>query len=88
LNTERLYENIDGLFAYDTGCTDSGIKDEELRERVKYNLNVMEDTEFRLFISRYIREYYLSESSLENGYGIEDVSTFIKWLREYMDIDI
>lgn len=60
MDIERLYENINGLFAYDTGCTDSGIKDEELRETVKYSLNVMEDTEFRLFISRYIREYYYS----------------------------
>lgn len=84
----ELIKAIEGLFAYDTGCTDSGIKDELLRERVKYSLSIMEDVEFRLFISRYIREYYLSETSLENGYGIEDVSAFIKWFGEYMDIDI
>lgn len=28
VDKNKLFNSLDGLFAYDTGCTDSGIKDE------------------------------------------------------------
>lgn len=73
-------------FAYDTGATDSGIN--HLKEDIKkYLLNLSED-EFRLFLSRLIREEFLSKNSLEQGYGIEDVSNFINWIKYDLEIDI
>ena len=53
----------------------------------EYLLNLSEN-EFRLFLSRLIREEFLSENSLEQGYGIEDVSSFINWIKYDLEIDI
>lgn len=85
---EDLSDYLSGLFAFDTGCTDSGIHDEELRHEVKTYLNTLEVDAFRLLLSRYIRDNYLDEPSLELGYGLEDVKSFISWLADYMDIYI
>ena len=84
----RLFDSIDGLFAYDTGCTDSGIHDETLRQEVKNHLLSITDDEFRYTISEYVRDYFLSVEALDEGYGIEGVREFIEWMSNYMDIDI
>lgn len=84
----KLYDALDGLFAYDTGCVDSGIKDESLREQVKIYLDGLGGEQLRLVLSRFIRESYLTEEALSEQYGIEDVSSFIKWLGDSMDISL
>ena len=84
----KLYDALDGLFAYDIGCTDSGIKDENLRREVANYLGALNDKQFRLIISEFIREYYLSTAALAQGYGVEDVVEFIKWMPSYLGIDI
>ncbi|WP_025909345.1 hypothetical protein [Priestia flexa] len=88
MEQKKLFESLDGLFAYDTGCTDSGIKDEQLREEITDYLHSLEDDDFRITLSTYIREYYVSEKAVEQGYGIEDVAEFINWLSDRMGIDL
>lgn len=83
-----LTYSLDTLFAYDTGSTDSGIKDEQLRKKIIYDLENMDDNNFRIFISKYIRNKFLSDAALSEGYGLEDVKTFIDWLDEFMGISI
>ena len=73
-------------FASDTGATDSGIN--HSKEDIKEYLLNLSENEFRLFLSRLIREEFLSENSLEQGYGIEDVSSFINWIKYDLEIDI
>ena len=87
MKQEKLFSSLDGLFAYDAGCTDSGIKDEQLREEVINYLHSLEDDEFRITLSTYLRKYYVSEEAVEQGYGIEDVANFIEWLSDRMEID-
>jgi hypothetical protein len=84
----KLFDSLDGLFAYDTGCTDSGIKDELLRNEVKNYLYALDENEFRLTLSKFIREYFLIDEALEKGYGVEDVKSFIDWLEREMDINL
>ncbi|MGG4288385.1 hypothetical protein ABEW81_11365 [Priestia megaterium] len=84
----ELFKILDGMFAFDTGCTDSGFKDEELRKEVIEYLSSLEDNDFRIILSTYIREYFVSEKAVKQGYGIEDVANFIEWLSERMNIDI
>jgi hypothetical protein len=85
MEQEEMARNIDGLFAYDTGATDSGIKDEHLRAKVINCMQNLSEDELRIFLSNYIRERFLSSSAIANGYGIEDVKAFIEWLDEYME---
>jgi hypothetical protein len=85
---EELSDALDGLHAYDSGCTDSGIHDEALRARVKAHLATLDDDKWRWTMSRIVRDLYLSEEALEQGYGLEDVAGCIKWLADRMEIDL
>ncbi len=90
MTEERLREALRGLFAYDTGSTDSGIHDEGLRQQCIAAIKAIPTDPYevapRLWLSRLIRDAYLSEEALEEGYGIEDAISFVKWLQERMDL--
>lgn len=91
MTDEALTEALDGLYAYDSGCVDSGTHDEALRARCIAELhNRMGEYEIapRLFLSRLVRDMWLSEEALANGYGIQDAMEFVAWLDERMDIHI
>lgn len=88
MDKPKLFEALDGLMAYDTGCTDSGINDESLKVEVKDYLNSFDENEFRLVITEFVRIQFVSEAAVEKGYGIEDVNEFIQWLYNSMDIAI
>ena len=81
--SEFNWEGLDGLFAYDSGCTDSGIHDEVLRAELVHKLHNMSKEDL-LGLSRFVREQYLSEDALSQGYTLEDVAEFIHWLDDYM----
>jgi len=76
MTNAELFDALDGLFAYDTGCVDSGIKDERLRQRVKAELK-KNDPRIALFL----KAYYLPPD-----YGEEDVAAFKEWLHEVMGV--
>jgi hypothetical protein len=82
---EDLKDAIDGLHAYDTGCIDSGIKDELLRERVKKHFSPLPALEHRLLVSRLVIDMCLSEEMVKAGYGPEDAKNFLVWLDEEMN---
>ena len=88
LNDEDTKDLIIGLYAYDTGSVDSGIKDNTKKEELKNWLSewLSKDKEFYKQFSRYIREEFLSEEALEQGYRLENVASFLKWLDYEMDI--
>ena len=78
MDTEELFDALDGLMAYDLGCTDSGIHDELLRAKVKEELKKRASVEqdlLRLFVERL---------TPDKGYGISDVKEFISWLDDRM----
>lgn len=80
MDKQTFFESLSGLFAYDTGCVDSGIKNESLKTQVFGEIERMNEDEFRLTFSEYIRSYYISEEAVSQGYGIEDVAEFLRWL--------
>ena len=84
----NLAAALDGLMAYDIGATDSGVKDEALRKRVREHLHGMPDGEMIATLSRYAREHFLAESALSDGRSIADVAEFVRWLSNRMDIDV
>ncbi len=91
MSDDDLLDALDGLFAYDTGAVDSGIHDESLRARCIAELRRRVETppdHGRLWLSRLIRDMWLSEDALAQGSGIEDVVEFIRWLDDRMDVSL
>ncbi|QIW17175.1 hypothetical protein [Bacillus thuringiensis] len=88
MKKEQIFNALDGIYAFDTGSTDSGIKDEVLRQQVIDYLDSLDEDEFRIILSDFIREYFVSYEAIKKGYGIEDVASFIKWLDKYMGIEL
>ncbi len=84
-NWDNLQDAVDGLFAYDQGCTSSGINDPLLREAVKNYFKRLELSEQSLVASK-LASVYLSESGIKQGYRIEDVILFADWLKEKMEV--
>jgi hypothetical protein len=95
-NEENLFDALDGLYAYDRGSTDSGIKDEVLREACKVKLEeIREDgiSESQLYsarfsgmIGRFIQARCLSPEAIKQGYGYEDMRNFLEWLHRDMKV--
>lgn len=85
----ELRDALEGLFAYDTGAVDSGIHDEGLRARCQEAISEMRlgaEAAPRLWLSRLVRDLWLSEEALQQGYGVEDAVEFLRWLDERMGV--
>ena len=78
MNREELFDALDGLRAYDGGCTDSGIHDELLRSKVKKQLQESPTIDKDLLI--FVHTYF----DPEKGYTFEDVIEFTYWLDQDM----
>ncbi len=87
MTDEELVAALDGLYAYDSGCVSSGIRDELLRvrciEELRRRANLSDEREF---FSKLVRDMWLTDEAIEQGYGIESALGFVRWLDERMDI--
>ncbi len=81
---EEIKDALDGLSAYDGGAIDSGIHDEVLRKKVQEHIQGLDAKEHRILIAKIIKETFLTDAALEQGYGPEDVRDFLVWLDEEM----
>lgn len=96
LTDNQLSAALIGIYAYDTGCTDSGIHDEFLRQTCRERLRELTTQKVEgylmdasvLFLSRMMRESFLSEESLKFGYSLGEVKEFVGWLSERMGYDL
>lgn len=88
LTHAQVVDGMMGMYAYDTGGRDSGLKDESLRVRIKAVLDAMDERAFRVFLSDLLREQFVSERAIRQGYGHEDVKAFFDWLGDEMGIDV
>lgn len=80
MDEQELMDALDGLSAWDAGCVSSGIHDDELKERCKEYLRSLSATDRRLILGRIGRNLYLTDQRLEQGYGLEDIAGFTRWL--------
>lgn len=80
MTTDELHAALDGLFAYEGCCVDSGIHDEALRARCVKELAALD----RPGLARLVRDMWLTEESIGQGYGAEDVAEFLRWLDDEM----
>ena len=87
MTDEELFGYLDGMFAYDTGCVDSGIKDEIKRQEIIKLLRSDYDLANKK-LAKFVLTHFLSEEASQQGYGLEDVKSFITWLGDYMEFDV
>ncbi len=96
LTNEELADAMDGIHAYDTGCVDSGIRDETLRKRCSEQLHAMTKRksdgatldDASVFLAEFIVDRCLGAEALAQGYGPEDAFDFMKWLSDGMNFDL
>lgn len=84
----KLIDSLDGLYAYDTGSVDSGIHDESLRAECIAELKALPLESGEIYskeLSRIVRDMWLTEDAIEDGYGLEEALGFLRWLDERMD---
>ena len=77
---EEFKDALDGLFAYDSGCTDSGIHDEGLRARCIQHFESLKPDEQRHLLGKLTVDMWLSEEAMKQGYGAEDAKRFLEWV--------
>ncbi len=79
---EEFAEAADGLYAYDSGCVDSGVHDNALKAKVELELGGPNGS---AWVTRFIRERCVSEEAETQGYGWEDAAGFLRWLADEMN---
>lgn len=87
MTDDELRDALEGLYAYDSGSVSSGIRDETLRARCIAELQARTgpyELFPRVLIGRMVRDLWLSEEALAEGYGPEEAREFINWLDDRM----
>ncbi len=83
----ELVTALESLFAYDAGAVSAGVHDETLRGRCYAELKTAAaGPGNREYFARLLRDMWLSETALANGYGVEDMLAFVDWLQGRMGI--
>ena len=77
-----LNDAIDGLMAYDSGATDSGIHDPQLRVELDLYVRKLTIGQKDLMILAFIHE------RMHPPYLVEDLVSFLGWCRDILGIDM
>lgn len=78
MSVECDVDLMDGLFAFDTGCVTSGIKNEMEKDRFRSN------ADYSFKIATILLKQYMAH----DDYGLEDAKRFIEWIEEELEFDI
>lgn len=76
----RVFDLFDGFFAWDSGCKDSGIRDDVAREGLWTYLRELPRRESHVLIAEFMVSHFLSPGALRQGFGPEDARDFLRWL--------
>ena len=79
---DELKDTLDGFYAYDAGCLDSGIHDPKRKAQVVAYLLSLGTDERRILLGRIGRDLYLSDQAIAEGCGLEDAALFYEWLQD------
>ena len=84
--TDEQYEAakdlISGLFAYDTGCIDSGIHDPVRKQALVDEIKSMPSRDQHIFLSLVLSDLFLTDAAIKQGYGWEDARELIRWYED------
>lgn len=82
MTDEELSDAIDALYAYDSGCTDSGTHDPRLKAKVREALTAPGGMRRAWCV---LVRLNLCEDSRSSGYGWEDLAEEARWCEELAD---
>ena len=78
MSFESDVDLMDGIFAFDTGCSSSGIKDDSAKTKFRG------DAEYSFKIANALLKQYMAN----DDYSIEDAKCFIEWFERELGFDI
>jgi hypothetical protein len=79
----KLVPALIALYAHDTGATDSGVSDPDLRAAVLRHLTGLDNDDLRCTLA-YVGRHMLTIRRIIQGYGLEDVVRFAEWADEFV----
>jgi hypothetical protein len=74
---EEKLDRFDGIFAWDTGCGSSGIKDTNFKRSLMGNIDELEK-----LLAALAKQYLNSDQ----GYTIEDIAALLQWAENEFDL--
>ena len=75
----ELLDRIEGIFAYDTGCVDSGISDPVFKQKL---------IDRQIDVEPYLTEIARQYLNGDQGYTLEDVKSLIEWASDELEYDL
>ncbi len=87
MTNEELREALVWLYARDCGLAAGAGNESALRAECRqaiWDRLVGDEVELRVWISRLVRDVFLSETALANGHGIDDACEFWNWFDQSM----
>ena len=87
MTNEELREALVWIYALDCGLVAAVGNEPTLRAECRqaiWDRLVGNEVELRVWISRLVREVFLSETALSNGHGIDDACEFWNWFDQSM----
>lgn len=83
MERDEFLDAIIGLKLYDTGATDAGIKDDELKDKCSKFMSDNID-----LVDKWLNEYVADLlATTDYNYTLEDVHELIEWLGGELDYD-
>ncbi len=83
MTIRMILDELTRYYAFETGATDSGVKDDVRRaELVKLWRASLALKEYREEEARWFRDNFLSEPAIAGFYGMEDLIEFWNWLED------
>ena len=80
LTDDYIAECLDGFFAYDNGCIDSGIKNDVLKEQIRQSFLEMNNKRLDKILREFV-DHYFNET-----YGLAEVKKAILWVENTFEI--
>jgi len=77
MNFKDKLDRLDGIFAYDTGAINSGIKDDTFKASMK------SDPDLEKLLTELCKQYLNSDQ----GYTFEDIVELVKWSERELELE-
>lgn len=82
MDFDYLVDNLVGFYSHDTTGSSWGIKDDRRKAEIIEYIKNMDEYQRRALMGKVVREAFLTDEALADGFGVEDVQAFITWMED------